>query len=317
MFDLGLIYPINLEKTEALERRLARNHPKRKEVEEKVRILKSGHNGEVTLNYHLGLIPVENYHIFHGLRLPIGKSHFQIDALLISPKIIIPLEAKNYSGTLSIEKHQLIQEVNDSKNIYHNPLTQSNRHNILLRYFFEKNKIPAIPIENRIVFSRTSAEIKISQGYSEAERKVCKAEDLLRKIEEIEKYYKKDCIDQAVIKKMKTLLLKKHSPLSSSILQTFRIDESELLTGVQCPNCSFIPIQYQWKSWICPQCQTISKDAFLQTIQDYFLLIKPSITNAELCRFLQLPSTRSATYLFSLLNLPKTGGNRGRVYFQK
>ncbi|WP_081798015.1 nuclease-related domain-containing protein [Neobacillus dielmonensis] len=38
--------------------------------------------------------------MFHGLRLPIGKTFFQIDALMFSPKVIIPLETKNYSGTL-------------------------------------------------------------------------------------------------------------------------------------------------------------------------------------------------------------------------
>ncbi|HEY2419799.1 MAG TPA: nuclease-related domain-containing protein, partial [Neobacillus sp.] len=77
------------------------------EIEEKIRILNSGYQGEKTLNYFLGLIPEKKYHIFHGLRLPIGKYYFQIDAILLSPKLIILLEAKNNSGTLTIEKHQM------------------------------------------------------------------------------------------------------------------------------------------------------------------------------------------------------------------
>jgi hypothetical protein len=317
LIDLDLQRPINLERAEALERRLAKNHPLRPDVEEKIRILKSGYQGELTVKYYLGLMPNENYHIFYGLRLPIEESHFQIDALLLSPKIIIPLEAKNYSGTLTIDKLQLTQEVNQSKNIYQNPLDQSNRHVILLKYFFEKYKVPIIPIENRVVFSKPSSEIIIGQGYTEAEKKVCKAGDLLHKIGEIERYYKRDYIDQAAVKRIKTLFLKKHSPLNSSILQMFGLYERDILTGVHCPNCLFLPMEYNRKSWICPQCNTISKDAFLQTIRDYFLLINPSITNSELCRFLQLPSPRVATYIFTLSDFPFSGVNRGRIYFPK
>jgi hypothetical protein len=316
MFDLDLIKPITLEQAKAAQRRLPINHIMKKAIEAKVRKLASGYQGEKTLNYFLGLLPDKKYHIFHGLRLPIGNYFFQMDALLLSPKLIIILESKNYSGTILIEKHQLTQEINNSKVIYENPIAQVNRHKILLHYLFEKYQVPSISIETLVVFTKASTEIKIATGYIEAEKKIGKVHNLLKKIEELEKYHNKDRIDQKTIGKIRRLVLNKHTPLRTDILQTFGIDKSDILTGVRCPNCSFLPMQYNRKNWICPECPCTTKDAYLEAVNDYFLLINPSITNSELREFLQLPSRRSSTYLFTLLNLPSTGSKKGRIYHQ-
>ena len=92
MFDLPLIKPIALKQAEAAQRRLPKNHPMMVEVESKIRKLASGYRGEKTLNYFLGLLPEKSYHIFHGLRLPAQNSFFQIDALILSPRI----QVRNY-----------------------------------------------------------------------------------------------------------------------------------------------------------------------------------------------------------------------------
>jgi hypothetical protein len=167
-----------------------------------------------------------------------------------------------------------------------------------------------------VVISKSSTEIKIAPRYTEAEKKVCKASGLLKKIQEIEKYYNEDYFDHKTIVKVKKLLLNKHTPLRSNILRKFGIDESELITGVRCPKCKYIPMHFKWKKWHCPECQFVSEDAHLKAINDYFLLIKTSIKNSELCKFLQIPSTRTASYLLSKLNFPQTGTNKGRVYHQ-
>ena len=316
MFDLDLIKPITLEQAVATQRRLPINHVMRNDVDVKVRKLASGYQGEKTLNYFLGLLPQKNYHIFHGLRLPAEKSFFQMDAHLLSTKLIIILESKNYSGTLSIEKLQLTQEINESKVIYENPIAQVNRHKLLLHYFFQKYQIPSIPIETLVVFTKSSSEIKIAPGYAEAEKKICKASNLLKRIEELEKYYTKDRVDQKTIGKIKRLVLNKHTLVRKDFLQTIGIDKSDILTGVRCPNCSFIPMQYNRNNWKCPVCKYLSNDTLLEAINDYFLLIKTSITNSELRKYLHLPSRRASTYLLTLLNLPSTGVQRGRIYHQ-
>src|SRR4051812_45304684 len=100
---MELTPPTFLLQAEALERRIPENHRKMQDVKAKIRILRSGYNGEKTMKYYLEQIPEPKYHIFYGLRLPIGNTFFQIDALLLSQKLIITLDAKNHSGTLRFE----------------------------------------------------------------------------------------------------------------------------------------------------------------------------------------------------------------------
>lgn len=136
------------------------------------------------------------------------------------------------------------------------------------------------------------------------------------KIEELEKFNKKDILDAKMCAKIKRLLLSKHTPLRFDILQKYGIDKNKIHNGVQCPSCSFIPMQYRGRTWECAACYHHSKDAHLKAIQDYFLIYKPTITNTELREFLFLPSPRAATYLLSFLDFPSTGTNKGRVYHQ-
>jgi hypothetical protein len=314
LFDLDLTKPIILQQHEALLERISENHPKRPEIQRKKDILNAGYNGEKTLNYFLGLLPPKKYHIFQGLRLPIGKNFFQIDAYLLSPKLSFAIENKNYAGTLLFEKNQLTQTINATTNIFQNPITQVNRHKILLKYQFEKYQIPFPPIEHLACISNTSTLINISPGYYEAEKRVCKAVELIKKIDENEKMYKKDIVDQKTTAKIRRFLLSKHTPYRINILETYGINKREIITGVLCPECK-IPMEYKHGLWKCPCCRLISKDSFLQAIQDYFLIVKPTITNSELREFLNLPSPRATANILTSGIFTFSGNNKGRIYY--
>ena len=245
---------------------------------------------------------------------PAQNSFFQIDALLLSPKLIILLESKNYSGTLTLEKHQLKQEVNNTKMIYDNPIAQVNRHKILLQYFLQKYQIPPLPIETLVVFTNSSAEVKIATGYYDAEKYICKAANLLLKMRELEKFYPKEQFNQKMMGKIRKLLLSKHTPLRSDFLKTMGITKSDILPGFLCSICLNVPMKYYRNKWICPSCQQISTESCEEAIKDYFLLFHSSITNSELQEFLQLPTRRAAAYQLELLKFPSTGTKKGRIY---
>lgn len=68
------------------------------------------------------------------------------------------------------------------------------------------------------------------------------ASELLLRIERLEKNLSNSKISLKEIKSIRKLMLKKHTPPTIDILQTYNISPLELLTGVHCPNCSRIPI---------------------------------------------------------------------------
>lgn len=311
MFDKGFTMSKTLLQVQALKGRVEKNHHKIPEIEEKIKILKSGYNGEKVINYYLSQIPNEKYHIFHNLRLPNGDTFFQIDFLLLSSKILI-IEGKNHSGTIYIEKNQMVQEGFDKKEIYENPITQANRHKILLSYLFHQNNISYIPIDYVTVFTRNTTEIKITPGYTEAEEKICKAGYLLKKIEEFEKTITNRKPQE--IAEIRDLLLTKDTPIESNVLDTFQINKNEIIPGVRCPKCLFLPMGIKRNTWICPICDFKSKDAHLPAIQDYSLLINSFFTNSEIRNFLHLPSCRTTNYFLSLMDLNHTGNTSNRIY---
>lgn len=316
MFEKDLTKPIILEQHEALLRRLPENYIKKEEIQRKRDILNAGYKGEQKINYFLSLLPTKRYHIFHDIRLPIGKSFFQIDTILLSPTTNFLIEGKNLAGTLLFEKNQLIQGIKEETNTYSNPLAQVNRHKILLRYWFEKYGLPTVPFEHFVCISNSAATIKIPPGYTEAEKRVVKAENLLKKMDEYEKYYKKAVIDDKSINKMKKLFLNKHTPNRVELLAKYEIEQSNIITGVQCPKCLHIGMEYERGHWKCPICRETSKDAHISAIHDYFMIVKPTLNHAELRNFLHLPTARATTYQLSLLHISATGKTKDKIYHQ-
>jgi hypothetical protein len=316
LVDKELTPPTILLQAEALERRVAETHIRMPDIKSKIRILRSGYNGEKTLKYYLEQIPKQKYHIFYGLRLPIGNTFFQIDALLLSNNLILIIDAKNHSGSLQFDKNQLIHESAGSRVVYENPVAQVNRHKMSLKYFFDQYKIPLIPIDNLVTVCKPSTEIIISPGYKEAEHKVIKAYDLLTRINELEERYIDKKINQKIMNQVIKLLLTNHTPQNINIQNLFKISEDELIPGVQCPRCLYIPMDYKRSRWTCPVCLLLSKDAYLNGINDYFLLIKPSFYIPELRKFLLMPTSRTTRTNLPKLNLLYTGAKRGRTYHQ-
>lgn len=65
----------------------------------------------------------------------------------------------------------MIQDYMDKRIVYDNPIAQAHRHNLLLKYFLEKHKIPPMPIDSLVVISKSSTELCISPGYAIAEKR--------------------------------------------------------------------------------------------------------------------------------------------------
>ncbi|MCM3726295.1 NERD domain-containing protein [Neobacillus cucumis] len=218
MFVKNLKVPIILQKAEVLEKRIPQNHPSISDLKSFIKNLRSGYNGERKINYYLNQLPPERFYIYHDLRLPYGENaYFQIDALLLCSRGIFMLDGKNHSGKLTIEPNQMTQEYDEKRVIFENPISQANRHKLLLSYFLEKYKIPSVPIESLVVICSTSTELVISPGYAEGTKKVCRLSDLLKNLDGLYHHYNRELLDNKTLEKIKRLLLKKHTPLNTDL----------------------------------------------------------------------------------------------------
>jgi hypothetical protein len=179
------------------------------------------------------------------------------------------------------------------------------------------HNFPPIPIETLIANANSNTIIKTTPGHASIFKQITGKETLNAKIQTLEKAYPSPQLTQRQLNKLSTVFLQKHTPLNQNILNLYQIPETELLRGVQCPECSAIPMKRQRGKWSCPQCSYSSKDAHIQTLRDFALLIRPTVTNKDVRSFLQIESGTIANRILTDMNLEYSGSCKGREYALK
>nr|WP_269719504.1 nuclease-related domain-containing protein [Bacillus timonensis] len=277
----------------------------------------SGYNGEKNLDYYLKFFPDKKYCILNGLRLPdhSTNTYFEIDSFIISPYFVLDVDAKNHKGELHFDHHfeQMHQTNGDVKKTYTCPLTQLHRHRLQLERLIETHKIAVPPIESLVVITNPSTSISTSD-YHPGAKNIIRAPSLISKMEQYEKKHKKVVLDNKQLQRLVKLLKKIHTPLDTNILQTFGIQESDLVNGVFCPQCDVPPMKRSQGKWCCINCGHTSTNAHIKAVLDYFLLIDNKMTNKKLREFLLLPSRTVATKILLSMGLEKTGNKKGTTY---
>ncbi|WP_051590911.1 nuclease-related domain-containing protein [Bacillus sp. UNC438CL73TsuS30] len=311
-----LTLPPMVEKIDALLRRIRFDHPKMMNIQMEREIKMKGYQGQKVLEFYLDQLPEKKYDIINDLRLYDGKYFFQIDVLVLSTAFLLNVEAKNRGKEIIFERdlEQVTLVRNSRKERIDNPVIQAKTQARKLGKWLQNQNCAAPPIHYLFVNSNKQAKITFAYPNHPLNRDICNSEGLLEKIEQIEEF-EIEKMTQKELRKIARLLLAHHTPEDPDILQYFDISPKEISTGVQCPHkeCKFIGMERRYGTWCCPKCGTRSKDAHIQSISDYFLLIKPSITNAELCDFLHI-NPRLAYKILTSMNLPFTGKFRDRVY---
>ncbi|MEQ2529536.1 nuclease-related domain-containing protein [Bacillaceae bacterium CLA-AA-H227] len=308
-----LQYPFRMKQNEVLLRRLLKDHIKRKEIEEDQAKRKAGYKGEQNLSYYLNFLP-EEYDVIRDIRLVNEHGHgFQMDTLLLCPRYILISDVKNILGTLYFDKEseQFIRTINEKEEGFSNPINQVERHHIQLKNWLQKNKLPLLPIEHRVIISYPSSIIRSNNP--QIYQKVFHAEHLPNKIITIEKLYN-DPIDQKEYRKLTRTLLKHDTPLKLDILQHYGIDPKEIITGVQCPACEFIHMNYRHGIWKCPSCQETLNNAHHKAIEDYFTIMGQTITNEQCREFLRIESRNVARSLLLGMKLKQSGTTKNKTY---
>lgn len=308
--------PIILQ-LEALIKRLPQNHPKIPQIIEDLNIRNAGFRGELAIDYPLSFLNEKDYSIFHDLRLKTKKHYFQLDTLILNPKVAIILEVKNYSGKIHFETgfKQLIQTKDGIEKGYPYPLTQLERQELQLKEWLQKQKLREINITSLVVISNSYTIISTSPEEKSLHQKIIHKEELPTKIPKLVNSQQNQPLEEKELKKISRLLLKQHTERDSSILEQYQVDQKELVKGAICKNCGSLPLIRIKANWLCTTCNSKDKLAHLRALDDYKLLIKPTITNSELRNFLGVNSIATANRILQSMNLKYDGEKKGRMYY--
>jgi hypothetical protein len=312
------VLPPNIVKYRVLIRRLSENHLVKFNVVTEYNNRMTGFLGEESvMNFHLEPIADLNYRIYRDLRFYHGNYFFQIDILILCAYFALVLEVKNWARDWHFDKvlHQTTIDVNGKMERTKNPIFQARLQAFKLREWLKLHNVPGIPIQYLFVNSNEKSNIIIGED-NKYKWNACNSEYLLERIDQITNDYKLELLDEKELRKINKLLLTNHSPEDPQLLSKHNLSRNEILSGVHCPECSFLPMTYQSGTWKCPKCRNQSKTAFIDTLQDYFHLISPTINNAEARGFLQINSPKMAHQYLTSMNLNSTGKFKFKIYHQ-
>lgn len=309
--------PIIIRKLTSLSRRLPQDHPKRKDILKELNMRMAGYHGEESLYYFLNRIDEEKYMIFHDLRLRNGSGYFQLDFLLLTSSFAILLVTKNYAGSLLFDPrtNQFSRKLDNQEIAFRDPLTQAFSQVTQLQKWLKSKKLPPLPIESLVVISNHRTIYQVTPGNEEVFKKICHSFAIESRLEEISRKYPNEVLTSQEIKKLTKILLKSHEPSSPDVLERFKIDPEEIITGIFCPKCDIAPMHYQRGKWYCRKCRKMSNDRYLEALEDYFLIFGSSISNAEYRRFFHFPTGNISSKHIVALNLPYEGKKKGRRYY--
>jgi hypothetical protein len=308
-------------KLHALHKRLSPMHEKYVQVESELGKKRSGDYGESSIGYYLSHINRSNRcQMIRGARLLLGHYYFQMDMLLLFPSFFILLETKHLTGTLHFDPdyQQLIQiKKEENKEISRqDPILQVKMQYNRFKSWLSQHNVEGYP-GYCFVITNQNAIVKAISNPSLIQEYVIRNPALTFKLENVIAKHQPIISGSHSSHEIFTLIINNHSPKNEDILKEYHINSMEINTGVACPGCEKLAMERELRGWKCPFCRHFSKDAHIQALVDYFLLIDTYITIREVCRFLHIDNVRTARRIIKNLSLEKTGSTSNTKYCLK
>lgn len=247
---------------------------------------RAGFAGELKVDKFLEELELKMpYYVLQNLNIKVGKKEVQIDTILIHPNFILVIEIKNMRGEFyfdPVTKH--FYRINDAgeKEGMRNPEAQLSRSTTIIDSFLH-NKGIEMSSNGIIVFvSRAGIVMQASEKW-----KTIPLDSLVEYIEFLEKRTKL-VIPNETCKRLAFELLGEDRPEKPlGIVDHYNIPVEKVKKGVKCPQCNYIPILRKHSRWHCGKCGKESRDAHLNTLQEFRLLFGPEITSRSASEFMQ------------------------------
>lgn len=306
--------PAKIPGYEALLKRLLPNHPKRADVKNSLNNAKAGHGGEERLDQALDFFdPPYPHRFIQDFSLP-APFRIQVDTVMLTPSCVFLVEVKNINGKLQFKQNpSALHSVQQNGKIksYKSPVTQMNDTAMRMRAFLKTLGCP-LPVESILVIAHPSQIVEetphavciLAAGEVSFYLSELKLPPPILSIEEL------DQVGQAFLHAHQD-----YNPFP--LAPKFQISPSEIESGVYCPRCLLGKMVRTKVAWECETCRLISRNAHTAALNDWFMLIKPTINTAECCEFIGLKNLEAAKHFLLKNGCQPVGGRRYRHYIRQ
>lgn len=305
--------PEELTQLERLLTRLPSGHPQRETISRRYNQVKAGYIGELYVDRVLNEIAFpQGAAILKDITLEINPDfQIQIDTLIITPHFIFLLEIKNFTGTVQFdEKSGKTVKIapNGTVDKYDCVIHQVDRAATGLAEWLKQRHID-IPIEPILVMANNKTDIpELPDSVT------------LKYAKQLPRYIRNFLSDEPrlpanhIQQIARTINENRRKWFYEMPCKRYKIHPNELKRGVLCRTCNEPATRVRGHSWYCRHCKKNSKDALRQSIEDWFLLVSPTLTNRQIRIFLELKSSSAASVILRQANLRRHGATRNITY---
>lgn len=295
---------------------IARLHPDHRKVQYLKGCLyriSAGYSGECNVDSYIERTQITHLtKIFTDVHLRISPTFtFQIDTLIITERYVLIVEVKNLKDTVRfVQNPPHLEQMFESGEevVLDCPVYQieSNKSNLdewfrqrgihlktlgLLVLANPKTKVKDAPSDFPIIYKKQIPFYLQNLNPSETVLSPVQLHDLAREINAEQQRF---------------------NPFP--LCDYYNIDQRELKVGLLCRYCNQQLQRKNREKWHCESCGKSASNPFDDGINDWFILVKNSITNGECKSFLNLKGSNAARYVLSKSSLLKKGRSRATFY---
>ncbi|RSK28680.1 NERD domain-containing protein [Bacillus sp. HMF5848] len=310
-------HPLHIQQEEAVLERIHESHSSRETVANDISAGLSGDYGEKQTNYYFKQSQLQESYTYGRLRLW-HEDYFQIDKLVASRNVLIPVEVKNMSDELIFTSNgQFIQKKQGVEIKYQNPLSQVSIQRTHLERWLRAHSIHTLPVEHLVVFTHKTSIIRNPTNDQQVAERVLTVENLPSKINQILRSHSSPVISQHQFETLNQLFITKHEPFKIDIFKKYpAVSRDDIQKGVICPRCAKINMHLIRDKWYCPACGHKDTNCHQEALYSHFLLYGGAITNQQASEFLLCNDRQTNRILSSPSSgLHRIGARRGTKYF--
>lgn len=287
-------------------------YPKRAEIEKDLENLKIGFKGEYRIDQAIKETHfTDAFYVLPNVELKVSPHRrIEIDTLILTERFICIFEVKNLKGTLKFNEnpYSLHQTINGKTYSYPCPQQQTLRAADSLHYWLRQQFKINLPIQIAIVLPNPNVLIETAP----TKVKLLSPREIPLFLQGLDTHSK--IVSGNHLKQIVSTIKRENSPFNIfPLAEKYNIPINHLRTGIVCP-CGGNGIRTTQRTWICTRCKETIKKAIENTLFDWFLLYKSSISHKECSNLLQIQNRNTVTKILKNMKLEATGSTRSRLY---
>lgn len=304
--------PLPLQTIDAIISRLPASHKKSPLLRKQAAFYQKGYNGERKLDYHLQMLPKE-YAILSDVTLRLNGKACQIDSIILTPYAIFMIDVKSFDGNVNFDTTLKQFTRSDGEKLvgYKDPITQIENAQFHLIRWLQNLNLSGLPIYYFISFAEHSTVFTVTGDARSIEKIVAYVDEVPLRIITINEQLKLTNQNNNPLKNnIITRIMNKGEDFQYNVFQTYGIQKSDILTGVQCPSCRTLGMKRFTRYWRCMKCTFCSSNAHIKAIYDYILLFGNKIKNEDCRKFLSISSRGTMRTLLNHAGLTLMNGSK-------